>query len=464
MRPFRPWQEAAYAYAKENPTCALIMDKRLGKCQVAIHWAMYHGAKRVLTVAPLSAMGDWITEIKLEEQCPVPLHPSWCKYPEQTLVNQWELAGDNIPSKFFLINPEGTWSRSSKQPKPICTIPWDAVIIDESFILQNPKSKTNKVINETFGHIPLRCILSGEIAPGGPEDLFEQFKWCHGNFMGYTNFWKWRYEYFKPLSFGGWVPKKGQTAVIREASKKSSFTISRKDAGVGEVKYFETRYCDMPDEYWKAYREVKKHYGVGNWEGKYAIEVANMLARVCGGFPLIEKIGMDFKPSYHKLKLLKEVLTGEYRDQPAIILFRYNNELFAAKEYLAENHLTAEIIYGAIQPSERHRLKECFFKNNFRYLLMQARTAMYGINLSHADLMVRYSVPPDYNVISQSMDRIVMPGKPGKLAYIDLAVKGTVDEDLINTMRDQRVTSRSFIENYAARLKTRLFSTQEVNP
>ena len=448
MRQFRPWQQLAFDYAAPRNTIMLCMDKRLGKCQVAIRWAELKDAHNIAVITPLSAVGGWIDEIKYEEHVPVPLHKSWSMDPLHELTQTWGTAGRH----FFLMNPQGLWDRHKSTLKPIVQAPYDAVILDECVCIKNPKTKINEVMNDYFSHVPLRAGLTGEVAPEGPEDLFEQYRWVHGQFMGHTNFWKWRFENFKPTAFGyGWYPMSGRLAAIKSAARSSSFTISRKSAGVeNEPPRYERCYCNLPETLVPTYNEIAKLYTHGDWEAKYAVEVATMLERLCGGYP--ENLNVE---SQHKMDLLVDIVINTFQDEPLVVLFKYNKELMAARDALLRKNVSCAFYNGSVSPAERDVLRRRFAAGGFRVMLAQAQAAMYGLDLSRSSTMIRYSVPVDFNVVSQSADRIVMPGKQDILLYVDLCVKDTVDEDRVMTITDKKFSARYFMEDYAARLMAR---------
>jgi SNF2 family DNA or RNA helicase len=89
-------------------------------------------------------------------------------------------------------------------------------------------------------------------------------------------------------------------------------------------------------------------------------------------------------------------------------------------------------------------------------LLMQIKVAKFGIDLSAADTMIRYSMTYSYEDVSQSEDRIVHPLKKSPLHYVDLVARNTVDEDLIEVIQDKKIDAKLFMSKLRSRLIDRL--------
>ena len=75
--------------------------------------------------------------------------------------------------------------------------------------------------------------------------------------------------------------------------------------------------------------------------------------------------------------------------------------------------------------------------NPLRFFVGQPRTGGYGITLTAATTVIYYSNSYDLEIRLQSEDRAHRIGQTNKVTYIDLVSPGTVDEKIIEALRDK---------------------------
>lgn len=473
----------------------IYVEKRLGKTPISIRWALSKpGVRRILVVAPLSACPDWMTELESDGQFGVLLVGDRQLRLEKLLAWDREHAAGRTGGLpiFYVINPNGLYKsartvkctrcagrgclesedgscsgcegkgriRINAEPTEFATLPWDVVIYDESTSIRNPRATITAIVQEYLSRCRYKTILSGEPAPEGPQDFFCQMRFLYGHFMGHRNFWKWRDDNFRQVGYDHML-KPGRMQLIKEAVHARSVVMTRKDAGVGEQKTFERRYCELPPKMRKVYDDAIRTYELSGdipgaeTEAKYVLEIGNWLSQIAGGFV---KDRPDLQSS-HKIDVLEELLTGEYAKEQVVVTFRYNLELAAVAQRLSGLGVKVCFITGATPVEERRRIQESFRAGRYRVLLAQVKVFKFGIDCSAADTMIRYSLPYSYEEISQSMDRIVHPAKKRPLHYIDLVCTDTVDEDVIEAIGDKRIDARYFMNKLTSRLVDRLRSS-----
>lgn len=454
-------------YLRRRKHAFLGVDKRLGKSWLATYWALHHQFPRTLIAAPLSAIPDWVRGLDGDGEI------AWDMTVDRNF-REWLRYGDKLPGRFFLCNHHGLFlgkgvrcrcqecggqdlcckvcggtgrvTRSEPLPNVLAVYPWPAVIFDETTLLRSPSSQINTVSQICLGSVPNRLGLSGEYAPESPLDVFEQMKWCFGDFMGHTNFYKWRNEFFEQDRYE-WVPKMGVRSEIRNHVAQRGFLMRRSDAGMMEHVEYERRYCDLPQKIKRLYDHAEAWFEIpGDGKDqktiytKYLIAVRHWLCRLAGGY-LPERPDLH---SDHKLKLLWEVVQ-ERPHEPLVISFRHNAELERADAFLRAKKETTMVLRGAQSTEERGRHYEAFRAGTARLCLKQAKVH-FGADLSTADTMIRYSLPDKYEDLSQDRDRIVHPTKKRPLLYIDLIARDTVDEDLVSASRLKGIDARYFMQ------------------
>lgn len=200
-----PHQEKAIEYTKTTDHPAFLMEMRLGKTLSAIRWVqnIEDSPSNVVVLAPLTVLEAWENELKQEGEKYIVLHG---KSREQKI--------DLIAECYLTQPPARTWLlinyESLLRLPEIAVMPWNVVILDESTRIKNPQSKTSIICTEGFRLVRHRAILTGLVAPESPLDLYQQFKFLDGSFMGCDNFWRFRSTWFLQDPYGyGYVPDGG---------------------------------------------------------------------------------------------------------------------------------------------------------------------------------------------------------------------------------------------------------------
>ncbi len=473
-----PHQVKSYDWCDVRRRIALFMEMRLGKTRVTIAWANRVGAKRILVVAPLSVLGSWRDELKMVGE-PTP----YTARPPHTPATHAQL----IKYKWVLINYE-----SLRTSPGILAFDWDAVVLDESTRIKNPKAQITKVFNggtitraiprrrrarkpksainprvklkvpkktervRLEGcHTKYRALLSGLPAPEGPMDYFEQLRFLYGGMCSCRNFWAFRERYFIADAKGWYfTPRPGTREAIKTELHSKAFVMSRKEAGIGERKVYETRTVELNPAlrriYNKAEREFVVEYGTKVKETNWPMVLNLWLGRMAGGFVDTDLV------SPHKLDELCELVSGELKEEQIVVWCRFNAEIDHIKKRLDALNITNRIIIGKTKDTERDAIRKAFMDGKVRIIVCQIKCAKYGIDLSAADTAIYFSNSYSLEERAQSEDRIVHPAKRVPLLYVDLVAEETVDADVIGALREKHTESKFFLQalvkNFAARI------------
>lgn len=463
-----PHQVEALTWTGERNRIALFMEMRLGKTRIVIAWCNKRAARKILVVAPLTVLGSWQEELHAVGESP------------PTVLRNKKSHTRTLPrTKWSLINYD--LLRTSPH---IVELDWDAVILDESTRIRNPKAQITKVLNggvvkrklrasktrpagmQTIKlpgcRAPFRAILSGRPAPESPMDYFEQFRFLHGGFCYVRTFWAFRDRYFQHPMFAlwEWAPKPGTRDIIKTEIRKKAYILSRKEAGIGSRKVYEKRVVVMGSELRKSYETAEREFVLDHpelEEGKttnWPMVMSMWLGRMAGGF--VDEKYVD--PA--KMNELMELLTGELKGEKAVVWFRFNAEVEQAYQLLKKKKIQCAVITGAtpyqVRDLMRKRLRDEPEGNSF-VLLCQVKCARYGIDLAAADVAIYYSNSYSLEERAQSEDRIVHPKKSVPLLYIDLINENTVDEDVVKALREKHTQSAFFLQalakNFSMRIK-----------
>ena len=72
-----------------------------------------------------------------------------------------------------------------------------------------------------------------------------------------------------------------------------------------------------------------------------------------------------------------------------------------------------------------------------RFFVGQPKTGGYGITLTAANTVIYFSNSYDLEIRLQSEDRAHRIGQTNKVTYIDLVSPGTIDEKILQALRDK---------------------------
>lgn len=444
-RPLFPHQADALNFCKAKTAIPLFLQMRLGKTKVVIEH-LRRAEPPVLVVAPLTTLLSWKEELVAEGES----ETSFCTVVGNPEERKRELSRH---CKWFLINYEGILSTPAIQLKA-----WKVIILDESSRIRNPKSKISRILSEEFPLVQKKVILSGNPAPESPLDFFQQFKFLQGNFMGFENFWKFRIsKFFMPHpSVHKWIPKPGVQEAVRKYIQEHSFVLSKENAGLGNLKFYQHRTIPMEDEQKKIIRRIEDEFLLEYGENveiltKWIPVQFCWMSQVAGGF-------VNGKLKFRgKMQELKSLLQNELSGESVVVWFRYNCELFEAKRALALAGVSCRGLCGLDSFSVRETTKLAFRNKEFEVLLLQSRVGMFSLDLSVASTSIYYSNYYSHEVRSQSEERIEHPSKKEPLLIVDLVTGGSLDEDVLKSLRKKKLNSSFYLSKdiYAGILKRR---------
>lgn len=432
MKKLMPHQIKVLKYAKPLSSLALFLEMRLGKTLITIRWIELKKVSRILVVCPKTVIPVWCEELYDEdyaEQDVFPLYGS-TNSRLQTIVSQ-KCKG------WFITNYE-----SISYCPEIIEFPWDAIILDESTRIRKPKAGITKLLCTHTKHIPLRAILTGLPCPESEMDYCEQFRFLHEEFMQFKNYWYWRKKYCFQIGYS-WQVKASILPKIKEYVNKYSFSLTRIQAGMGSKKVYVKRYVHLNPVQKRMYREMMKLF-LTEYEGevfstKYIPVRLEYLIRIASGFTPKDKL---ISPA--KGKEILYLLSSELKNEKVVIWFKHNLEL----EYIVKLLTKNKINVGWITGKSKSNLTSFKSKTGkMQVLCVQGKCGMMGLDFSVASTSIYYSNWWDGEIRRQSEDRIIHPRKKVPLLYIDLVCKGTVDEDILDTLKKKKLVSKYFTLN-----------------
>lgn len=410
MRQLMPHQQTAFDQFKDQNQMALFMEMRLGKCLVTIRWARARGFKRVLVVAPLTALTGWIDDLAKDEEPLVVVDAKWGERDSEA----WHLC---------------TYQRVAVDPR-VASDRWDCVVLDESTAIKNPRSKTTKIALKQLARARGRAALAGKPAPEDLTNLWPQHAFVNGGWWDdASSYWTWRQRVCSLAGYD-WVFKIGQKVRVKALSHAQAFYLTRAQAGLGSTPIFERRTAPASADYNRVARELKRSWESGQREARTAATVVGWLQKAAGGFDPVGKLIDCWK--YAELLSL---VTGELMDEQIVVWCQYSREIVRAVEILREAGVKTTFIQGAVPLAQRQARQRAMFSKDRRVIVCQTATAMRGFDLSCCSTAIYLSGPWSCEQRLQSQDRVQHPKKVDPVLIIDLVTTGSIDEDVLESVK-----------------------------
>lgn len=426
---------------------ALFMEMRLGKTLTLVRAVVevWQSKGPCLVVAPVTVLESWEKELDLEQEAYLVCHGMKKNERLEAVAEAFKSKG-----RMWILMSYGTL----RETPEVADLLWEVVALDESTCVKNPKAQISKLCAAGFRTVRHRSILTGLPSPESELDLFQQFKFLHGAFIGHSSYYGFRASYgVKTGRFGGWEVATENLETIKTYVHRTAFVMRRQDAGLSGTKIYETRTIKMDRQQEEAYRQVEDEFSTWVDRGDHeelietdlAIVRETWVARIAGG---CDVEGTMQWPG--KINEIIHLLKGELKNQPVVIWFRFNGELKACAEALTEKGIPVGTLTGESDREKRKRTLQWFRSSRepSRVLLCQVMLAKYGIDVSVSDTAIYYSMPYSCEAFAQSEDRIYHPQKQSPLLYVYLVTEDTVDEDVAFAVSQKVTTAKLFMQRF----------------
>jgi len=186
-----------------------------------------------------------------------------------------------------------------------------------------------------------------------------------------------------------------------------------------------------------------KKFAVAELEGKTmtAFSVLTQLMRLhqitCGHITLDDGTVKEIKSN--RLKELLNVL--EEVDGKVIIWANYRYDIRTITKELEKKYGKSAVanLYGDTPMDDRDQIISDFQNKEapLTFLVANPKTGGYGLTLTASHTVIYYSNNYDLETRLQSEDRVHRIGQKSKVTYIDLIVEKTVDEQIVQSLRNK---------------------------
>jgi SNF2 family DNA or RNA helicase len=457
LQALRPFQMAGLEYMLKNRRVLLGDDMGLGKTIQALAAVESLGAYPCLVICPASLKYNWKREID-----------KWL--PER--AGHVEILNGKEPDKrgdwFVIVNydilKKHSWAWS---------IPWRAVIVDESHYIKNRKAQRTNFVLEITKNCENVFLLSGTPILNKPIDLATQLQALRRLDTTFGGFWPFAHHFCNAYkSDYGWVfdgaanldelqTKLRQTCYIRRDKKTVLPELPEKTRQVIPVQISNAAEYDKAEnelfDYIKENGRLEQKF-VATLEGyaeddkqsaisQYRMDKAQraMRAEVLVGIETLKQVAAK-----GKLKLVQNWVEDFLENNPdeKLVVFAIHRDIIEAVQHIcAELYAPALVLTGETPPKERDRFVQLFQNDKAcRVFLSNIQAGGLGITLTAASHVLFVEYAWNSSTMEQAEDRLYRIGQKNAVNVYWLAGMDTIDEMLIDTIESKRRVIHEAIE------------------
>ena len=450
-------QKDALKKCYDKEAFAIFAEMGTGKTKIALDNAciLYNRGKidRLLVVAPKGAYMTWFDQ-EIPTHVPDYIEKNvviWKQSTSQKYMSELRsMMNNNFELKIMIMNVEAFSSKRGVDFARLFLIGRSMMIVDESTTIKNPKAKRTKAILDLRKETKYRRILTGSPVTQSPMDLWAQMDFLDPEILGQSSYYAFRTRYavvIEATAAGGThryqkIVKFKNLKELGKTISPHSYRILKKECLDLPDKIYSKRFVELSDEQKKAYAEMKANaMSILKGESMTAINVLTQLIRLhqitCGHMKTDSHQIINLKNN--RLTELMQIL--DETSGKAIIWANYIHDIEAIEKIINKEfgNDSCCTYYGATATEDRQKCINKFQdpESPVRFFIGNTQTCGYGITLTEASTVIYYSNNYDLEKRIQSEDRAHRIGQKNKVLYIDLVAKGTVDDKIIQSLRNK---------------------------
>jgi SNF2 family DNA or RNA helicase len=473
-------QRTAFALSKDREVFGLFMEQGTGKTKVIVDNACYLFEEErldvVVIVAPNSVKSTWAEEVAIHApdrvETEVAIYSSAMTADER---RQFEhVTTDLTPGvlRFLVLNVEAfsntqkgavykvgkkyVRNKVAKGEKIVADFMngrTAMMAVDESSRIKTPGAKRTKSIQRVAQLAEYRRVLSGTPITQGVLDIWAQFKFLDPDILGSPSYYSFRNRVAIVDQWGRVEAyREGALEEVRDMIDPHTYRVLRDDCLDLPPKIFEKRWVEMTAAQKKLYAQMKTQM-VADLNAREQVTATIVLtqimrlSQIAGGWAPIEDpyepgatICKPIPGKNPKLEALLDVIDD--CQGKVIIWARFVAEIEAIAAALEDKYGegTAGKFYGPTPNSERTEIRRRFQdpEDNLRFFVGNPATGGLGLTLTQGKTVIYYSNSFSLEERLQSEDRAHRIGQDTSVVYVDLVMKGTVDQKVVAALRSKQ--------------------------
>jgi len=449
-------QREAFDSSAGAENFALLMDMGTGKTKVCIDTiGQNFESKRInfaLIVAPKGVIANWVGEIETHLPDRIDREVVLWK-PNLTKAKRKELKDLSEPSsklKFLLMNVEAFSTKKGADVAEFFVKKFSAMMaVDESTTIKNRQAKRTKTICSVGRGAVMRRILTGSPVTKSPMDLYSQMDFLSPKILGFKSYYAFqgRYAVVQRRTMGSHsfnhIVGFQRLDELTNTLDEHSFRVRKEDCLDLPDKVYMKREVELTKEQSDAYTQMK-HLALARLDSGELSTTQNVLTQIMRLQQICLGSLTDDDGEIHPLKSNRQSELMDICDEiqgKAIIWATWTQDIRSIAEALRDRFSVPAVatLHGETPDSDRQQIVESFQdrQSELRFIVGHPKTGGYGLTLTAANTVVYFSNSYDLELRLQSEDRAHRIGQENKVTYIDLISPGTIDEKIVDALRNK---------------------------
>jgi SNF2 family DNA or RNA helicase len=421
----------------------------------------YRLSKRTLIVAPLAVVTNtWPDELA-----------QWDNFGDLSYSILHGAGKKDLTSgaDIHLVNPDGLPWLFKVLSSIFSRFPYDHLVLDESTLFKNPGSLRFKIIKKFLRWFPRRSLLTGTPIPNGLMDVFGQMRIADDGHLlgrGLTNF---KLEYFHripPVEYDRWEPFDGS---LKKVERRIAPVVCRVDAK--DYKDFPPLkqndiFVKLPADVQRIYDSLERElFATLDGEDmflKSELSKYNATRQVAAGGLYKPLDWYDVPTKNRPIWLIHDVkarmlehLISELRGKPLLVGYHFQFVVPHIKHKFIGNVLTERLkfINGNTKAVADKQTLNQWNSDKLQVLFGQPQAMGHGLNLHYGTgRTIAWFNPPDsFEQYDQFNRRIYgRNGVTEPVTVHNIIVKDTIEEVILQRLRNKDTTQKSFLNGLRA--------------
>lgn len=175
--------------------------------------------------------------------------------------------------------------------------------------------------------------------------------------------------------------------------------------------------------------------------------------QVTSGFVLVDGEPVRLMEENPRIQLLAD--TVDDIEGSFIVWARFREELKAIASVLKSKGISAREYHGGVSTGTREQAVDDFQAHRVRAFVGQPQTGGVGLTLTAAQTVIYFSNDFKYENRKQSEDRCHRKGTKHKVVYIDFIANNTIDELIVQSLKDKEDVAAQVLGDKAIALRYR---------
>ncbi len=448
------YQHFCVDYIEDHAQCALFLDCGLGKTVIALTaiahllWDSYE-VSRVLIIAPLRVARDtWLAELAKWE------HLKALRLERILGTPKERIAAMSRKAELYIINRENVeWLVKHFAGRKL---PFDMLVIDELSSFKNSRAKRFLALKKVIGQFSRVVGLTGTPAPNGMEDLWPQvFLLDRGQRLGRTMHTYLDLFFTTPNS---WLPYKRELKSGAEAEiyrRLSDICVSMRAADHLNMPERVDNIVELtlPSREEKLYKQMERDmllpYADGDVLALNAATLAGKLLQLSNGAVYDEFHNIRLVHD-RKLEALEDLIeAANYK--PVLVLYAYKHDLSRIQERFGK--WSPETPEGVRELKTAQDMAD-WNAGRILVAVTQPAATSHGLNLQHGgSTIVWFGLNWSLELYEQANARLWRQGQKETVVIHHLVVKGTMDEQVMQALKDKATGQDALLQAVKARME-----------